>query len=187
MPHVPRGRRHRPGIGPAAVVHAGVHARDGRGDRIRADPQGPGRCSGVPAHQPPVGLSGLRQGRRVPAPGPDHGLRPRREPVRRGEAPLREADTGERQRHPGQGAVHPLRPVHPFRRRGGRRPTDPLHGPWRPDPGQHVPGPALLVLLQRQHGPGLSRRGADRPAVQVQGPPMGPRRGGVDQHPGQRR
>jgi hypothetical protein len=33
----------------------------------------------------------LRQGRRVPAAGPDAGLRPGRDPVRRGEAPLREA------------------------------------------------------------------------------------------------
>ena len=40
--------------------------------------EGPGRRPRVPAHQPPARLPGLRQGRRVPAAGPDDGLRPGR-------------------------------------------------------------------------------------------------------------
>ncbi len=64
--------------------------------------QGPGRRARVPPRQPPARLPGLRQGRRVPAPGPDPGLRARRVAVRRGEAALREAD-----RHLRAGAARP--------------------------------------------------------------------------------
>ena len=45
----------------------------------------------VPARQPSARLPGVRQGRRVPAAGPDARLRPGRDPLRRGEAPLGEA------------------------------------------------------------------------------------------------
>ena len=53
-------------------------------------------------------------------------LRPGREPLRRGEAALREADPDQRPRAPRPRALHPLRPLHPVRQGGGRRPADPL-------------------------------------------------------------
>ena len=56
-------------------------------------------------------------------------LRAGRVPVGRGEAPLREADRDLRDGVPRPRALHPLRPVHPLRQGGGRRPADPLHGP----------------------------------------------------------
>jgi NADH-quinone oxidoreductase subunit G len=92
VPHVPRRGRHRAGPGAAAQLHdprattwSSTPSREGR-------EEGPGRRPRVPARQPPSRLPGLRQGRRVPAAGPDDGLRPGRVPVRRGEAALREAD-----------------------------------------------------------------------------------------------
>ena len=120
VPHVPRGRGHRPGPGAGALVHAGGARRDGGGDRQRRRPQGPGRCAGVPAGQPPPGLPRVRQGRGVPPAGPDHGLRAGREPLRGGEAPLRQAAGDQRAGLPRPGALHPLRPLHPLRRRGWR-------------------------------------------------------------------
>ena len=97
------------------------------------------------ARQPPARLPGVRQGWRVPAAGPGVQPRPRREPLRRGEAALREADPDQRPRLPRPRAVHPVRPLHPLRRRGGRRRADPLHRPRQPHPGQHVPRRAVLV------------------------------------------
>ena len=63
----------------------------------------------------------------MPAAGPDVQPRPRREPLRRGEAALREADPDQRPRLPRPRALHPVRPLHPLRRRGRRRSADPLH------------------------------------------------------------
>ena len=100
----------------------------------RGHQEGPGRRPRVPAHQPPARLPGVRQGRRVPAAGPDHRLRPGREPLRRGEAALREADPDQRPRAPRPRALHPLRPLHPVRQGGGRRPADPLHRPGQRRP-----------------------------------------------------
>ena len=127
--HVPRRDRHRPRPGAAAGLHDRRAPRTWRSTPSRAGHQeGPGRRPRVPAHQPPARLPGLRQGRRVPAAGPDDGLRPGREPLRRGEAALREADPDQRPRLPRPRALHPLRPLHPLRQGGGRRPADPL--PW---------------------------------------------------------
>ena len=103
--------------------------------------EGPGRGARVPARQPPARLPGLRQGRRVPAPGPDPRLRARREPLRRGEAPLREADRHLRARAPGPRALHPVRPLHPLRRRDRRRGADRLRRPGRAGRGRHLPRP----------------------------------------------
>ena len=72
-------------------------------------------------------------------------------------------------------ALHPVRPLHPLRRRGRRRRADPLHQPRQPHAGQHVPRRAVRQLLQRQHRADLPGRRADRQAVPVQGPPVGPR------------
>ena len=58
----------------------------------RRGAQGPGREPRVPAAEPPARLPDLRPRRRVPAAGPGDGVRARREPVRGGEAHVREAD-----------------------------------------------------------------------------------------------
>ena len=122
---------------PACFVEVGdgmvVDTTNGAGE------EGPGRRARVPAGQPPARLPGVRQGRRVPAAGPDPGLRAGREPLHRGEAPLREAH-----RHLGPGAarpraLHPVRPLHPLRRRGGRRGADRLRRPGRGRRGRHLP------------------------------------------------
>ena len=139
--------------------------------------EGAGRRPRVPAHQPPARLPGLRQGRRVPAAGPDDGLRAGREPLRRGEAPLREADPDQRPRVARPRALHPVRPLHPLRQGRRRRPADPLHRPGQRDRGQHLPRRAVLLVLQRQHRADLPGRRADRQALPLQGPPVGPRAG----------
>ena len=114
---------------PACFIEAGEGmVVDTTSEKVQ---EGAGRRARVPAGQPPARLPGLRQGRRVPAAGPDAGLRPGREPLHRGEAPLREAH-----RHLGPGAarpraLHPVRPLHPLRRRGGRRGPDRLRRPGR--------------------------------------------------------
>jgi NADH-quinone oxidoreductase subunit G len=48
---------------------------------------------------------------------------------------------------PGPRALHPLRPLHPLRQGRRRRPADPLHRPRQPDPGQHLPGPRVRLVL----------------------------------------
>ena len=155
---------------------------DGRPHRVAGGEEGAGRRPRVPADQPPARLPGVRQGRRVPAAGPDDGVRPGREPVRRGEAPLREADPDQRPRLPRPRAVHPVRSLHPVRERGRRRSADQLHRPRQRDAGAHVPRRAVRVVLQRQHRADLPGRRADREAVPLQGPPVGPRAGRVDVH-----
>ena len=155
---------------PVAPGHGGRHGE-------RGHEEGAGRRPRVPADQPPARLPRVRQGRRVPAAGPDALLRPGREPLRRGEAPLREADHDQRPRGPRPRALHPLRPLHAVRRRGRRRHAHPLPGPRQPDPGQHLPRPPLRQLLQRQHRADLPGGRAHRHALPVQGPPVGPRPG----------
>ena len=182
MPHVHRRDRHRARPGAAARLHDPGRSRHGGRHRERRHQEGPGWRPRVPPDQPPPRLPGVRQGRRVPAPGPDPLLRARREPVRGGEAPLREADPDQRSGGPRPGAVHPLRSLHPLRRRRGRRHADPLPGPRQPDPGQHLPRPPLRQLLQRQHRADLPGGRPHRHALPVQGPPVGPRPGGEHLH-----
>ena len=165
--------------GPMMVVSCMTPVAEGQVVRT-ATPRrqaGPGGRARAAARQPPARLPGVRQGRRVPAAGPGVHPRPRREPLRRGEAPLREADPDQRPRLPRPRALHPLRPLHPLRRRGRRRPADQLHPPRQRDAGAHVPRRAVRVLLLRQHGADLPGRCADRRAVPVQGPAVGPRAG----------
>ena len=75
-------------------------------------------------------------------------------------------------------ALHPVRPLHPLRRRGRGRPADPLPSD-RGDhtAGQHLPRPPVRLVLLRQHRADLPGRRAHRRAVPVQGPPLGPRPG----------
>ena len=71
VPHVPGGDRGHPQA--ADRLLDGGQGRDGRVHPDRAREDRPALGGGVPAHQPPARLSGLRQGRRVPAAG--HHLR----------------------------------------------------------------------------------------------------------------
>ena len=113
LPPVPgRGR------GPAQaarVLHHHRHRRHGRQDpaHLAGRRQGAARRDGAAAHQPPAGLPGLRQGRRVPAAEPGDEQRPRRDPVHRRQAHLPQAD-----QHLLPGAARPralraVRPLHP--------------------------------------------------------------------------
>ena len=114
------------GFSPAAGVLPAASPRTGGPHRLGEGAEGPGGRARVPARQPPPRLPGLRQGRRVPAAGPDALARPGREPIRRGEAPLGEADRDRPARRPRPRALHPVRPLHPVRRRDRRRGADRL-------------------------------------------------------------
>ena len=139
VPDVPgRGERPPGRHPPARLLHRG-HRGLGGGHRLRQGEEGPGRGARVPAGQPPARLPGLRQGRRVPPAGPDPRLRPGGDPVRGGEAALREAHPHLRAGAARPRAVHPVQPLHPLRRRGGRRGPDRLHRPGRAARGEHLP------------------------------------------------
>ena len=116
VPDVHRRDRHRTRPRSPAGVHDPRRARHEGRHGERGHQEGAGRRPRVPADQPPARLPRVRQGRRVPAAGPDALLRPGREPVRRGEAALREADHDQRPRGPRPRALHPVRPLHPVRR-----------------------------------------------------------------------
>ena len=125
----------------ARLLRAGGRRPGGR-HRLAQGQEGPGRRPRVPPDQPPPRLPGVRPGRRVPPPGPDLRLRPRREPDDRGEAALGEAHPDQPPGRPRPGAVHPVRPLHPLRRRGGGRRRHRLRGPGRRHRGQHLPRPS---------------------------------------------
>ena len=132
-----------------------------------------GRRARVPAHQPPARLPGVRPRRRVPAAGPDARVRSRRVALRRGEAPLREADPDQRPRAARPRALHPVRPLHAVRGRDRRRPAHRLRRPRRHHRGHHVPRRAVLVVLLRQHRADLPGRRAHRRARTGSGPGRG--------------
>ena len=123
-----------------ARVHDARRRRHGRAhaepDAVKTDP---GRRARVPARQPPARLPGVRPRRRVPAAGPDARVRPGRVALRRGEAPLREADPDQRPRAARPRALHPVRALHALRRRDRRRPADRLRRPRRPHAGPQLP------------------------------------------------
>ena len=113
----------------------------------------------------------------MPAAGSDADPWSWREPLRRAEAPLREADPDQRPGLARSRTVHPVRPLHPLRRRGGRRQADPLRESRQRHPGDDVPRRAVRVVLLRQHRADLSGRRAHGDALPVQGPTVGPRAG----------
>ena len=102
---------------------------------------------------------------------------PGESPLRRGEAPLREADPDQRPRAARPRALHPVRPLHPLRRRDRRRPADRLRRPRRPA-RRSSPSPTqpFASYFSRQHRADLPGRRAHRDAVPLPGPPVGPRR-----------
>ena len=129
--------------------HGRQHPVRGREDRA-------GRCARVPAHQPPARLPGLRPRWRVSAAGPDARVRARRVALRRGEAALREADPDQRPRAARPGALHPVRPLHPVRGRGRRRPADRFRGPRRRAPRSSP----IPTSRSRRTSPATSSRSA---------------------------
>ena len=82
----------------------------------------------------------------------------------------------------GPRALHPVRPLHPLRRGGGRGGPDRLRRTGRAGRGGHLPRRALLLVLQRQHRADLPGRRAHRHPLPLHRPALGPRPGGVDLH-----
>ena len=146
-------------------------------------PQGPGGRARVPPRQPPARLPGLRQGRRVPAAGPGALARPGREPLRRGEAPLGQADRPRPARLARPRAVHPVRPLHPLRRGDRRRRADRLlrarRRGSRSPPFPDRPFTSYFCGNTVQICPVGALTAAPVP---LQGPPVGPRAGRDDLH-----
>ena len=130
---------------------------------------------GVPARQPPAGLPRLRQGRRVPPAEPGDVQRPRRDPLRRRQAHLPQAD-----QHLGPGAARPralhrVPALHPLRRRDRRRPVHRAGRARRPAADRHRRRRAVPLLLLRQHHPDLPGRRADQRGVPLPLAPLRPR------------
>ena len=124
----------------------------------------PGRRAGVPAREPPPRLPGVRQGRRVPAPGPHVPLRPRQDPLRRDQAPLPEAArpvVADRARPRALHLVLPLRALQPGRRRGQGADHG---GPRRGLRDRHLHRRPVRGPLHRQrHRPLPGRRAHEHP------------------------
>ena len=114
LPHVPRARWS--GHAEAAGrLHADRAGRDGRAHRAHVASmaaRGAERDARVHPRQPPARLPRLRQGRRVPAAGPDVPLRPRQHAHDVPEAHVREADPDLADDRARPRALHPLLPLH---------------------------------------------------------------------------
>ena len=169
---------------PAQALHV-VHDR-GRARHGRSDPEhlgrgapGPGREPRVPAPEPPARLPDLRPGRRVPAAGPGDGVRPRREPVHRAEADVREADRALAARQARPRTLCVVRALHALLRRDQRRPVHRAvrsrRGRTRVDRG----GRGLPFAVLRQHGADLPGRSAHRRAVPFRRAAVRPLDGGL--------
>ena len=119
MPHVPgRDRGH-----PEAPGRMHAHRRAGHGDQDERDVGegggGPGGDARIHPREPPARLPGLRQGRRVPAPGPDLPSWTRQHPDDLPEAHGRQADPRVAAHRARPRALHPLLSLHALL--GGRR------------------------------------------------------------------
>ena len=173
VPHVPRRGRGHPEA--AGRLHADRAGRDGRQDGadLRARGRGPERHARVPARQPPARLPGLRQGRRVPAPGPDVPLGPGTHAHDLHEAHVRQADPGQPADRARPRALHPLLPLHALLR--GRRRGRPARRrqPRRPVDDRHVRGRAVPRAVLRQRDRALPGRRADVHDLPVRGAPVG--------------
>ncbi len=143
LPHVP-GRDREDAQAPDRLQHAG----DGGHGGALHEPQGGGGAphhAGVPAHQPPHRLPGLRPGRRVLPPGQLHGARAlRREGGARGEGPQAQG-RGPRPHHARRGALRALHALHPLRARGDGhqqlRAREPRRPHLRSPPSRTGPSP----------------------------------------------
>ena len=157
LPHVPR-RGRGPGEAPGRL-HADRAGRDGRADRadVREGGRRPERDARVHPRQPPARLPGLRQGRRVPAAGPDVPLRARQHADDVSEADVRQADPDQPADRARPRALHPLLPLHALLRRGlGGRPADRAQ-PRRAVRDRDLRGRAVPRPVHRQRDRALSR------------------------------
>jgi hypothetical protein len=149
--------------------------RHGGRHRVDAHQEGPGGRPRVPAHQPPARLPGLRQGRRVPAAGPDDGHGPGEsrfvEEKRHFEKPIPISDLVYLDR---ERCILCDRCT----RFADEVAGDPLiHFIDRGNTPRSTPSPTSRSrrTSQRQHRADLPGGRAHREAVPLQGPPVGPR------------
>ena len=146
-----------------------VHTAD------RPRPPRPERGRRVPARQPPARLPGVRQGRRVPAPGHHLRLGPRALALHRAQAPLREAARALAAGRDRPRALHPLLPLRALLA-GDRRglPAD-LRRARRAHVRRHPRRPPVRGAVQRQHHRAVPGRRADLAALPLPRPPVGHR------------
>ena len=161
LPDVPvRGR------GPAEApgrLHADGHGRaraqDGRDERKGV--RGPERDPRVHPAQPSARLPRLRQGRRVPASGPDLPLRTGLHPDALPETHLRQADPDLAADRARPGALHPLLPLHTLLRERVRGRPARRGQSGRLVGDRDFRGRAVPRALLRQRRRALPRRRAD--------------------------
>ena len=173
LPHVPR-RGRGPGEAPGRL-HADRSGRDGRahGADVREGGRRPELDARVHPREPPARLPGLRQGRRVPAPGSDVPLRARQHADDVSQADLRQADSDQPADRARPRALHPLLPLHALLRRGlRRRPADRAQ-PRRAVRDRDLRGRAVPRAVHRQRDRALPGRRADLDAVPVRGASLG--------------
>ena len=159
----------------AGRLHADRRRRDGREDGAHLGDGGRGaeRDARVHPRQPPARLPGLRQGRRVPAAGPDVPLRPGQHADGVPEADVREADPDLADDRARPRALHPLLPLHALLR--GRRRGRPARRarPRRAVDDRDLRGRALPRAVLRERDRALPGRRADLDAVPLRGAAVG--------------
>ena len=152
-------------------------ATDGLVLRTRPDEReggrGPERDPRVHPPQPSARLPGLRQGRRVPAPGPDLPLRPRLDAHALPQADVRQADPDLAADRARPRALHPLLPLHPLLRERLRGRAARGDQPRRLVRDRHLRGRAVPGALQRQRRRALPRRRAHLDDLPLPGAPVG--------------
>ena len=138
--------------------------------------RGPGGGARVHPAQPPARLPGLRQGRRVPAAGPDVPLRARQHALPPQQAHVREAARDLAPDRARSRALHPLLPLHallagrrPGRAAGRARARRRLHD-------RDVRGRALPRALLGQRDRAVPGRRADLDRLPLQGAALGDQR-----------
>ncbi len=180
MPHVPRGDRRHPQA-PGRLLGAG-QGRHGRPHEHAARPGGPAGRPRVHPHQPPARLSGLRQGRRVPAAGQVVRLGRGHQPIRRSQAPFREAARALPADRDRSRALHPLLPLRALQP-GGQRglPADPP-GARRRHVRRDLRRAPVRRAVQRQHHRAVPRRRAHLAPLPLPREAVGHRAVGLDLH-----
>ena len=147
-------------------------------DHLPRGQEGPGRGARVPADQPPARLPGVRQGRRVPAAGPDLRTSARARPA----SSRRSATSKSRSRcrpwccSTGSAASSVTAAPASAEEIAG----DPLiHfvDAGQRHRGGHLPRPSVRLVLLGQHGADLPGRRPHLDALPVHGPAVGPRAG----------
>ena len=180
LPDVP-GRDRGDAEAPDRLLHPGPR-RDGRLHADRPRQGGPERGGRVPARQPPARLPGLRQGRRVPAPGRRDGLGPGQEPLHRPQAPLPEAARALAAGRDRPRALHPLLPLRPLQPGGRRGRAAPAARARRQDLRRHLRRAPLHRAVPRQHHRALPGRRADLLHLPLPRPALGHRGRGLGLH-----